>query len=94
MASDSSNFRRDPFGSDEVRKVAEAIKQVVADPNMVDSTPYKVARALVSGSIPRTRLERCIDQLCAIRSKGELRSPGAYFTSCMQQLFKEFGLEW
>lgn len=88
-AESQPNDKRDRFLA-----IRQVIIDVVRDPEMHESTPAKVARAVASGSIPEAKLTKVLDDFRKADQAGELKNPGAYFTACAKHLFCSHGLDW
>lgn len=83
------NDARDRFA-----KLFAGIVHVVQDPDMFDSTPRKVAKAVVDGHIDEAEL---LALLADFRDKvdgDEILFRGRYFVTCAKNLFAKHGLDW
>jgi hypothetical protein len=75
-------------------KLYAGIIAVVSDPGMLDSTPRRLAKAVVDGHIDE---EELLALLADFRQKvidGDVLYPGRYFVTCAKHLFAKHGLDW
>jgi len=80
--------------SDQKRKLEDAIRSVVCDPNMAGYVSGKAADLVVFHAVPEKDLDQVLVDLEAMRAAGTLRSPGAFFHAQIRRVAGRRGIDW